>query len=152
MLLISFSTPVLIRHLRQLKTVVFLRWCLIPTTFSKPRWNKLVGSDYRSYISRGALARSPTLWGVIARSSIFWEALAMKPILWGGGPERAPKGLWRSFKWAPKGAAKGLQRGSKGAPKGFQNGLQMGSKGAAKGLQRGSIRSSTSILSNACKT
>jgi hypothetical protein len=26
---VTFSTPVLIRHLRQLKTVVFLHWCLI---------------------------------------------------------------------------------------------------------------------------
>ncbi len=28
-MLFIFSTPVLIRHLRQLKTVVFLHWCLI---------------------------------------------------------------------------------------------------------------------------
>ncbi len=27
-MLLIFSTPVLIRHLRQLKTVVFLHWCL----------------------------------------------------------------------------------------------------------------------------
>jgi hypothetical protein len=30
-MLFIFSTPVLIRHLRQLKTAVFLHWCLIHT-------------------------------------------------------------------------------------------------------------------------
>jgi hypothetical protein len=30
-MLLIFSTPVLIRHLWQLKTVVFLHWCLIRT-------------------------------------------------------------------------------------------------------------------------
>jgi hypothetical protein len=28
-MLFIFSTPVLIRHLQQLKTVIFLHWCLI---------------------------------------------------------------------------------------------------------------------------
>ncbi len=35
-MLFIFSTPVLIRHLWQLKTVVFLHWCLICAVLLEP--------------------------------------------------------------------------------------------------------------------
>jgi hypothetical protein len=43
-MLFIFSTPVLIRHLWQLKTIVFLRWCLICTvllTFGRLLWHHM---------------------------------------------------------------------------------------------------------------
>ncbi len=36
-MLLIFSTPVLFRHLRQLKTVVFLHWCLIRAVLLKTK-------------------------------------------------------------------------------------------------------------------
>jgi hypothetical protein len=64
-----FSTPVLIRHLWQLKTVVFLHWCLIHAVLLLPYTNPTNGTPISQIIDSGgshSKARCRIHWIIIA--------------------------------------------------------------------------------------